>query len=79
MDDNLHDERFFADKAPLALRRSVEQLAQDSQRSLSEMEGLKLGDIFALACSTYGDQLPEFWRVWKDWQENDQVQDMGDL
>jgi len=78
-DDSLHDERFFSDKAPLALRRSVEQLAQDSEQALSTMEGRNLGEIFALACQTYGDQLPEFWKVWKDWHENDQVQDMGDL
>jgi len=79
MDDSLHDERFFSDKAPLPLRQNVEQLALDAEQSLSAMEGRKLGDIFALACKTYGGQLPEFWRVWKDWHENDQVQDMGDL
>jgi len=78
-DDSLHDERYFADKAPFALRQAVEQLAQDSEHSLSQLEGMKLGDVFALACATYGDSLPEFWRVWKDWHENDQVQDMGEL
>lgn len=70
---------FYRDRAPLPLKRSVEQLCVDADQAVSDMEGRPLEEIFVLACATYGDQLPEFWRVWKDWHDNDQVQDMGDL
>ena len=37
------------------------------------------GAILRLAEQSYGEQLPEFWRVWKDWTQTDHTQSMGDL
>jgi hypothetical protein len=73
------DDVFQKDKAPAALRQNVEQLCRDTGRTLEQMENLPLQSLYQLAQQTYGAELPEYWRIWKDWHENDQIQPMGDL
>jgi hypothetical protein len=73
------DDVFRVARAPAALRQSVEQLSRDCSRSLELLDGLPLSAIYSLACETYGENLPEFWRIWKDWLEDDGIQPMGDL
>lgn len=57
----------------------AELCRRNPDRTLDEMESLTLGEIFALAETTYGRQLPEFWRIWADWNRSGQEQPMGDL
>jgi hypothetical protein len=74
------DEEFFRrSTAPPPYLRAVEQLVADSGRSWDEFEQLTPSQIYQVAQATYGDELPEFWRVWRDWHDGDQVQPMGDL
>jgi hypothetical protein len=74
-----NDERFDRREAAAPLLRAVEELAGRLGRPVDEMEQLTLGEIAALAAATYGPDLPEFWRVWNDWNRPDQEQPMGDL
>jgi hypothetical protein len=73
------DDVYLREKAPQPLRTAVEQLGQDAHRAPEELEGATLASIFALAQQTYGHSLPEFWRIWKDWHDGDQIQPMGEL
>ena len=59
--------------------RAVEQLAEDTGRTMDDMERLTSTQLFELARQQYGAALPEFWRVWQDWHGDDPVQPMGDL
>ena len=46
--------------------------------SLEGFYGRPLLEIANLADETY-DELPEFWRVWKDWHKPQPRPEMGDL
>lgn len=75
-----NDDRFNRREATgTPLFRAVEELGRLSSTSLEEMEQLTLGEIYQMAEAAYGDELPEFWRIWADWNRPDQVQPMGDL
>ncbi len=72
------DDRLEWQKAPAALRAAVEKLCADASVPVASLEQKPLSEVFALACATYGRELPEFWRIWQDWRD-DQVQPMGEL
>jgi hypothetical protein len=62
------------------LLSAVEDLCRHNPGyTLSRMEQLTLGEIAELASATYGTRLPEFWRIWNDWNQSGQEQPMGDL
>jgi hypothetical protein len=75
-----NDDRFSRREcAGTPLLAAVEELAQRTGRTLDHMELLTLGEIAEQAEDHYGDPLPEFWRVWIDWNQPGQAQPMGDL
>ena len=79
MSESANDEVFCIKTAPQAMRQAVDELAAALGRSMEEMELYTMGQIFTMAKDHYGDLLPKFWRVWKDWHKPDEIQPMGDL
>lgn len=78
-DDSLRSIRFESTSAPRALLDAMTDLAQRCGRSLAELEGITLGEAYDLAQAAYPGALPEYWRVWGDWQRDVPPQSMGDL
>ena len=67
------------DAAGTPLQRAVIALAERRQMQEHEFASWKMGDILREAEAVYGDELPEFWVVWKDWTKPGPIQPMGDL
>jgi len=65
--------------APAPFRGAVERFCQDSGKTAAEMEQLTPRQIFEQVQEYYGENLSEFWCVWRDWHTGDDVQPMGDL
>jgi len=78
-DDSPNAIVFEPPQAPQAMLLAVQALAEKRGQSLDEFSGMTMGEISELAQSTYGDDLPKYWRVWLDWNRPDQEQPMGDL
>ena len=80
-DDQLpNDDRFNRKEAGTPLLSAVEDLCRRNPAyTLSRMEKMTLGEIAELARATYGTRLPEFWRIWNDWNQSGLEQPMGDL
>jgi hypothetical protein len=79
--DTAADHVFHSESASQALLNAMKQLAEASQRSLKELEGITLGAAFDLAVETYGADLPEFWVIWNEWNLalEEPPAEMGDL
>lgn len=80
-DPSPNDDRFDRKEAAgTPLLAAIEELCRlNPGRTLDDMERLTLGEIFAIAVETYRGGLPEFWRVWQDWNQSGLEQPMGDL
>ncbi|HUY32386.1 MAG TPA: hypothetical protein VMV69_06365 [Pirellulales bacterium] len=76
-----NDERFNRKEAAgTPLMSAVEELCRRNPGyTPAGMEQMTLGEIVELARETYGDRLPEFWRIWNDWNQPGLEQPMGDL
>jgi hypothetical protein len=46
------------------LKQAMQDLAEKTGRSLDELDGIKLGEAYLESVEAYGDELPEFWKVW---------------
>ncbi len=68
-----------ADFAGTPLLEAIEKLAAEQQVSLATFETLSMGQVVQRAKDHYGEDLPEIWRIWIDWNDGDSVQPMGDL
>ena len=78
--DDTSEHEFDPHAASPALKQAIADLASRTGRPESDFVGIRLGDAFALAKETYGDQLPEFWRVWQSWNTaSDNPAPWGDL
>lgn len=79
--DTAADHIFHSESASQALLNAMKQLAEASQRSLKELEGITLGSAFDLAVETHGADLPEFWVIWNEWNLalEEPPGEMGDL
>ena len=62
-----------------ALLAALDELRLRTGKSLDDLEQLTMRQIYSLAEETYGADLPEFWRIWSDWNRPGQIQPMGDL
>ncbi len=73
--------RFNPRTAAPALKAAMADLAQQSGRPAAEFDGMSLGDAYRLACSTYGGELPAYWKNWQTWNLASQQPPapMGDL
>lgn len=73
--------RFNPQTASPALKAAIADLAKRTGRAESEFADMALADAFQLASECYGDDLPDFWRVWQSWQSSsfDPPAEMGDL
>ncbi len=71
---------FNRKSAAPALITAMQDLANRSGRTLDSMDQIRLGDAFDLAVELYGDDLPDYWRIWNDWNTApDEPRPMGDL
>jgi hypothetical protein len=71
---------FNRKSAAPVLITAMQNLADRSGRTLDSMDQMRLGDAFDLAVELYGDDLPEYWRIWNDWNTApDEPRPMGDL
>ena len=71
---------FNRKSAAPALIAAMQDLATRSGRTLESMDQMRLGDAFDLAVEVYGDNSPEYWRIWNDWNTApDDPRPMGDL
>ena len=71
---------FHRQYAAPALKKAMEDLCARTGRTLESLEGITLGEAYRLAVRTYGDDLPEFWRIWNSWNEApDDPAPMGEL
>jgi hypothetical protein len=71
---------FNRKSAAPVLIAAMQDLADRSGRTLDSMDQMRLGDAFDLAVELYGDNLPEYWRIWNDWNTApDEPRPMGDL
>lgn len=79
--DSAADHVFHSQSASQALLKAMRELAEATGRAAKEMEGMTLGAAFDLAVETHGDELPDFWVVWNDWNLSldDPPAEMGDL
>ena len=78
---NPNDELFCAaDFEGTPLLAAIETLAEKSERSMDDLQSLRMAAVVQLARDQYGEEnLPEIWKIWIDWNEGDSVQPMGDL
>lgn len=79
--DTAADHVFHSHSASQALLKAMRELAEATGRALKDLEGITLGAAFDLAVETHGDQLPDFWVIWNDWNLSleDPPREMGDL
>jgi len=74
------EHRFNRKSAAPALIQAMQDLAAHSDKSLDEMDQMRLGDAYELAVAVYGPNLPEYWQVWNSWNVlPDTPAPMGDL
>ncbi len=67
--DSAADHPFVPRNASPALKAAIAELAARTDRPESEFNGMRLGDAYQLAVTAFGDELPEFWRVWNSWND----------
>jgi len=80
MDDSAADHEFSPRAAAPALNQAIADLAARTGRPESEFTGIRLGDAYQLAREAFGDELPEFWKVWNSWNDApDDPAPWGDL
>lgn len=61
-----------------AMIEAIQTLANKVGDDVATFEGRTLSSILELVETTY-DELPEFWKIWKQWHAPQPHQDMGDL
>ena len=61
------------------MQRAVVELGERIGVTEAEFATWKMEDILRQAEESYGQELPEFWRTWRDWTKSDRAQPMGDL
>jgi len=78
--ESTSDHTFNPKSASPALKRAISDLAARTDRPEASFAGIRLGDAYALAQETYGDQMPDFWKVWATWNDApDDAAPWGDL
>lgn len=79
--DTAADHIFQASSASQALLKAMSELAAATGRTLKDLEGITLGAAFDMAVETHGDELPEFWVIWNEWNLalEEPPAEMGDL
>jgi hypothetical protein len=75
------EHRYNPRTAAPALKAAIADLARMSARPLPDFNGITLSDAYDLAVQSYGDELPQYWRIWQSWNiaSADPPADMGDL
>ncbi|MCA9241864.1 MAG: hypothetical protein KDA37_16755 [Planctomycetales bacterium] len=71
-------EFFTPQESAAPMVEAVRQMAADRGEAFETFVGKSYGELGAIAEETY-DELPEFWRVWKDWHTPQPRPHMGDL
>ena len=79
--DSAADHIFHSQSASQALQKAMRELAEATDRALKDLEGITLGAAFDLAVETHGDELPQFWVIWNEWNLSfdEPAAEMGDL
>ena len=79
--DSAADHVFHSNSASQALLKAMRELSEATGRTAKDLEGITLGAAFDLAVETHGDELPEFWLIWNEWNLalDEPPAEMGDL
>ena len=78
--DSTADHEFDPKSASPALKQAISELAAKTGRDQSEFVGIRMGDAYETAVQVWGDDLPDFWRVWNSWNTaSDDPAPWGDL
>ncbi len=79
--DTAADHIFHSQTASQALLKAMKALTEATGRGVKDLEGISMGAAFDLAVETHGDELPEFWVIWNEWNLSleDPPAEMGDL
>ena len=78
--DSTADHEFNPKTASPALKTAIAELAAKSGRAETEFVGIRMGDAFGLAVTSWGADLPDFWEVWNSWNTaSDEPKPWGDL
>jgi hypothetical protein len=80
-DSDPGEHRFNPRTAAAALKTAMADLARQSGRRDAELDGMTMGDAYDLACESYGDDLPAYWKNWQTWNvaSRQPPAEMGDL
>lgn len=78
--DSTADHEFNPKSASPALKTAIAELAAKSARDESEFVGIRMGAAYDLAVKSWGEELPDFWKVWNSWNTaSDEHAPWGDL
>ncbi len=65
--------------ASRALLAAMTDLAERLGESLEALENCPLADAYRRAQAVYGVDLPDFWRIWGEWQLPADLSTLGEL
>ncbi len=78
--DSTADHEFNPKSASPALKTAIAELAAKTGKEEAEFVGIRLGDAYELAVKSWGNDLPDFWKVWNSWNvASDDPKPWGDL
>ncbi|MDG2359820.1 MAG: hypothetical protein P8M20_09215 [Planctomycetaceae bacterium] len=78
--DSTADHEFNLKSASPALKTAIAELAAKTGKDEAEFVGIRLGDAYELAVKSWGNDLPDFWKVWNSWNvASDDPKPWGDL
>jgi hypothetical protein len=78
--DSTADHEFNPKIASNALSSAAAELASKAGKTVDDFDGMRMGTLFDLAVELFGDDLPDFWRVWNTWNTaSDDPSPWGDL
>ena len=77
--DDINALPFNSRRAPQPQLEAVLALAEKRGQKIEEFDQYTMGEVVKIAQETYGKKLPDYWKVWIDWQLNAHRQEMGDL
>ena len=78
--DSTADHEFNPKSASPALKTAIAELAARYDKDEAGFVGIRLGDAYELAVKSWGNDLPDFWKVWNSWNvASDDPKPWGDL
>ncbi|MDA0834470.1 MAG: hypothetical protein O2955_09455 [Planctomycetota bacterium] len=60
---------FIRKQAAPALVRAMDALSEKTGKPIDHYDGMALSQIYQLVEDVHGDDIPDFWRNWKAWDD----------